>query len=222
MTSFDHIAHNYSEGPPRQVPGLFALHRMSLLLLAEHVPADGRVLVLGAGGGMELSAFAEAQGGWTFDGVDPSAEMLDAARRATDAHASRINLHHGYIETAPEGPYHGATCLLTLHFMPREQRLATLKALRQRLRQGAPFIAAHMSYPQDAESRETWSRRHMAFAISNGFDPDQAERGRVAILSRLPILAPEDDEALLRQAGFGDVSLFYTAFGFRGWVAYAT
>ena len=51
----------YAEGPRRLVPGLEALHRMTLLLLAERAPKDARVLVLGAGGGMELKVFAEGQ-----------------------------------------------------------------------------------------------------------------------------------------------------------------
>jgi tRNA (cmo5U34)-methyltransferase len=42
-----------------------------------------------------------------------------------------------------------------------------------------------------------------------------------AIGERLPVLSPADDEALLREAGFADVSLFYAALTFRGWVAYA-
>jgi tRNA (cmo5U34)-methyltransferase len=37
----------------------------------------------------------------------------------------------------------------------------------------------------------------------------------------LPIFAPEQDEAMLREAGFSNVSLFYAAFTFRGWVGYA-
>jgi tRNA (cmo5U34)-methyltransferase len=36
----------------------------------------------------------------------------------------------------------------------------------------------------------------------------------------LPILAPERDETLLRDVRFADVTLFYTGFTFRGWVAY--
>ncbi len=36
---------------------------------------------------------------------------------------------------------------------------------------------------------------------------------------RRPLLAPTDDEDLLREAGFLDVALFYAAFSFRGWVA---
>jgi len=49
----------YAEGPPRQVPGFDSLHRMTIMLLAERVPPQGRVLVHGAGGGLELKAFAD-------------------------------------------------------------------------------------------------------------------------------------------------------------------
>ena len=35
------------------------------------------------------------------------------------------------------------------------------------------------------------------------------------------MLDPEQDETILRNAGFSDVALFYAAFTWRGWVAYA-
>ena len=35
------------------------------------------------------------------------------------------------------------------------------------------------------------------------------------------MFSPEQDEAMLREAGFSNVSLFYAAFTWRGWVAYA-
>ena len=52
---------------------------MTPLLVAECALSDARVLVLGAGGGLELKALAEAHSGWTFDGVDPSPDMLALA-----------------------------------------------------------------------------------------------------------------------------------------------
>ena len=39
--------------------------------------------------------------------------------------------------------------------------------------------------------------------------------------ARTHILTPERDEALLREAGFADVSLFYAGLAFRGWAATA-
>src|SRR3954469_6571815 len=62
----------YLDGPRRFVPGLADLHRMTGILLAERAPADARVLVLGAGGGLEIKALGEAHPGWSFVGVDPS------------------------------------------------------------------------------------------------------------------------------------------------------
>ena len=38
---------------------------------------------------------------------------------------------------------------------------------------------------------------------------------------KLIILTPEQDEAILRDAGFSNVSQFYDGFTFRGWVGYA-
>ena len=82
----------YAEGPPRQVLGFFGLHRMTTMLLAERTPSNGRVLVLGAGGGLELKAFAESNSGWSFDGVDPSADMLRLAEQMVAPHVARINV----------------------------------------------------------------------------------------------------------------------------------
>ena len=107
------------------------------MLLAERTPANGRVLVLGAGGGLELNAFAESHPGWSFDGVDPSADMLRLAEQMVRPHAARIRLHEGYIESAPMGPFDAATSLLTFHFIPRDRRLETLKQLHRRLKPGA-------------------------------------------------------------------------------------
>lgn len=211
-------ANSYVDGPPRQVPGFAALHRMTSMLLAERVAPQGRVLVLGAGGGLELKALADDHPGWSFDGVDPSAEMLRVAAGIVAVHSPRIRLHEGYIGAAPAGPFDGATCLLTLHFVPREQRLETLRETRRRLAPGAPFVAAHLSFPQEEPERSQWIARHVAFG---GADPAHAESARQAIGARLSILSPEQDEALLRVAGFSDVGLFYAGLSFRGWVAYA-
>ena len=113
-----------------------------------------------------------------------------------------------------------ATCLLTLHFLPLAERRRTLREVHQRLKPGAPLVVAHHSFPQGAEERERWLLRYAAFATASGVGRAQADGARLAIGARLPVLSPEQDESLLREAGFADVSLFYAGFTFRGWVAY--
>lgn len=203
----------YAEGPPRIVPGFHGMLRMTTSLLAERVPAAGRVLVVGAGGGLELQSFAQSHTGWTFDGIDPSAEMLELAQRTLGSLAARVTLHQGYTAQAPNGPFDGATCLLTLHFLTLEERQRTAAEIHRRLKPEAPLVVAHFCIPND-NPRAVWLSRYAAYA---GIDPEQA----VAIDSNLTILSPEQDEAILREAGFSNVSLFYAGFTFRGWVGYA-
>lgn len=211
----------YAEGPVRQVPGFLGLQQMTTLLLAEKVPADGHVLVLGAGGGLELKVFANAHESWRFVGVDPSAEMLKLAGDTLGPLGSRVELVEGYIDTAPEGPFDGATCLLTLHFLTAEQRLHTLREVRRRLKPGAPFVVAHHSVPREEAAKQRWLSRYAAFAAASGVPEADAKNAAAAISARLPLLSPDEEASLLVEAGFEGVELFYAGFTFRGWVAYA-
>ncbi|MFI8618543.1 class I SAM-dependent methyltransferase [Acidovorax sp. NPDC077693] len=180
---------------------------------------------------LDLKEMARAHPGWRFDGVDPSQPMLDlAAQRLQSAELSgdRVALHHGYVQSAPAGPFDGATCLLTFHFVPREERAAMVAEIRRRLKPGAPFVAVHLSVADGdavgdgddgAGERDLWLSRYAAFQVASGMAPEMADRGRAKVAAELAVLTPQEDEAILREAGFGDVRMFYMGFAFRGWVA---
>lgn len=212
---------NYAEGPRRFVPGLSDLHRMVGILLAERVPEHARVLVLGAGGGLELKALAEAHAGWSFVGADPAAEMLTLAKRTLGPLSARVSFQQGYIDDVSETGFDAAVCLLTLHFLDADERLRTEREIRRRLKQGAPFVAAHSSFPQPDGARAMWLARYAAFAVASGVDPKLAESARVNVDAKLLAITPEQDQAILEDAGFSNVALFYAAFTWRGWVGYA-
>ncbi|KKB08214.1 class I SAM-dependent methyltransferase [Devosia chinhatensis] len=213
-------ARGYAERPKRQVPGLESLHQMTGMLLGERVSEQGSVLVLGAGGGLELKALSHAHPGWEFDGVDPSPDMLALAREVVGPN-QRVRLHEGYVGSAPEGPFDGAVCLLTFHFIAREDRMETLRQLRGRLQPGAPLVLAHISFSQQEPVRSQWIARHAGYAEGVTASGAALDTALTAMGAHLTILAPEEEEAMLAQAGFSDVSLFYAGLSFRGWVAYA-
>ncbi len=79
----------------------------------------------------------------------------------------------------------------------------------------------HLSFAQAQGQRSLWLSRYAAFAVSSGVDIEKARAAAAAIDERLCILAPEQDEALLREAGFSSVAVFYAGLAFRGWVAHA-
>lgn len=220
MFSDPALVSSYAERTAKIVPGLKDLHKMANVLLAERAPADAHVLVLGAGGGLELEAFAEMQPSWRFEGVDPSAEMLHMARTRLGLLASRVHFHRGYIDSAAKGPFDAATCLLTLHFLQADDRRKTLNEVHRRLKPGAPFIVAHHSFPNEGADIDKWLLRYAAFAAASGVYGLQSESSIAALKERLPVLTPEQEVALLGDAGFMNVELFYSGLTFKGWVAY--
>lgn len=195
---------------------------MAAMLLAEDAPADAKVLVVGAGGGIELKHFAEAQEGWRFTGVDPSAEMLAVARITLGPSALRCNLIEGTVDAAPSGPFDAASCLLTLHMIPDDgAKLATLQAIRCRMRPGAPFVV--VDHCLDTSDRQFARKldRYARFALASGAPPDDVARACEGIRQVVPMISREREAQLLAEAGFNDIEIFYAGLLWTGWSARA-
>jgi len=208
-------AASYAARAERSVPGLEGLHRMAGVLLGERVPRDGHVLVLGAGGGLEIAALAAMEPGWRFTGVDPSADMIAAAREVCADVAARVTFVEGTIGAAPAGPFDGALSLLTFHFIPAEERVATLVDMRKRMRAGAPLVLAHLSVGAGDLALE----RHAV--LGAGGDRAGAAERLAAMREALHLVAPEEEERMMSAAGFSEITPFWQAFALRGWVASA-
>ena len=178
------------------------MHRMTRILLAERVASDAEVLVLGAGGGLELKALAEAEPRWALRWRRSRRGDAEAGRADARAIECGVQLQQGYIDDAPDRPFDAATCLLTLHFLDVDERRRTAREIHRRLKPGAPFVAAHSSFPQASGERARWLSRYAAYAIASGADPDQDNSARAAVDASLNLLSPEQDAQILREAGF--------------------
>lgn len=96
-----------------------------------------------------------------------------------------------------------------------------MQEIQRRLKPGAPLVVAHLNFPQSETERALWLSCYAAFAVVSGVEPDKAEFARAKIAAELPIFAPAQEEAILREAGFSDVSLFYVGFSWVGGVRQA-
>src|SRR3546814_15977101 len=94
--------------------------------------------------------------------------MLDLARRTLAPIADRVELLEGTIDQAPSGPFDGATCILTLHHIERDERLRTRREIRRRPRPGANLIVAVHSAPGPEPDR--WMMRYGALGDRDGID----------------------------------------------------
>jgi tRNA (cmo5U34)-methyltransferase len=226
VSHFDDPVHvqRYAEGPGRFVPGYKAMQQMAAQLLAETAGQGAEILVLGAGGGLEIEAFAAAQPSWRFTGLDPSVEMLKQAKRVVGAAgaADRVRWVHGYIPDAPEGPFDGASCLLTLHFLPDDgEKLAALRIIRDRLKPGGRFVVADLCLDKQADDYEMRLGRYGRFAVDSGADAQDVAETQQRVSNVLHSVPPTREEALLAEAGFLYIDLFYAGLSWRGWSALA-
>lgn len=218
------FARRYAEGPRAFVPAYEHMQRMAAQLIRERIGETGKVLVLGAGGGLELEAFASLSPQWTFVGVDPAQEMLNAAKeRVLQAAASeRVDWHHGYIVDAPPGPFDAATCLLTLHFVADDgAKERTLTEVRRRLKPGAPFVLVDLCIDLAAPQSAVALDRYRDFALESGADPERVDATCGRLINVLNMVSPARDEELLGLSGFTEIELFYAALSWRGWRARA-
>ena len=219
-TPFDEAhAASYDERFAKLAPFRDALHLVTRLAL-EALPADARILCVGAGTGAELLHLAAAFPGWRFTAVDPSAPMLARCRAHVEAAgiAPRCELHEGTVESLPErGAFDGATALLVSQFLvepdARREFFATIAA---RLHPGAPLMVADLAAP--AAPDELLSLWQSAWRFA-GVPAEQVERMTEAFGRQVAVLPPEDVAALIGAGGFeAPVRCFQTIL-IHGWLA---
>jgi tRNA (cmo5U34)-methyltransferase len=217
------LTENYERGPRWFVPGYDASHAMAAVLLHDRIGEDGRILVVGAGGGVELSVFAQECQGWTFTGVDPSAEMLRHAKvkLETMGASDRVSWVQGVIEDSPPGPFDAATAFLCLNFLPEDRRLATLREIHVRLKPSAPFLMIGGCSEKNSRRFEDDLCIYAAFARRSGAPPDVVQRAVRMQRESVYYGLPEREVALLAEAEFGDIRLFYAGLWIFGWIAEA-
>jgi tRNA (cmo5U34)-methyltransferase len=214
----------YAQGPYAFVPAYEHMQRMAAQLIRERIGSNGEVLVLGAGGGLELEAFSSRCPQWTFLGVEPAEEMLKAAKERVllAAASERVDWHHGYIFDAPLGPFDAATCLLTLHFVPDDgAKERTLAEVRRRLKPGAPFVLVDLCIDLASPESAIALNRYRNFALESGADPEQVNATCGRLTNVLKMVSAARNEELLGTSGFAKVELFYAGLAWRGWRACA-
>lgn len=195
-------------------------------LRAQRQP-DPTLLVVGAGGGMEIEHFLPANPGWRLTGVDPSREMLALARGRSERLGvqDRVELLHGTVDDLPpERAFDAAVCLFVLHFLADDDKLALLRGIAARLRDEAPLLVASAARVEAGDLRAdflgAWQQHgelmglpaeHMAAIIDQVME-QQADAATA-----------EDYLRLLREAGFPTVAPFLDVMhgGIVAWIARA-
>lgn len=222
MTPF---GEEHAEIYDEQFAGMAAI-RDSLHLLARtslaHLPADARLLVVGAGTGSEVLALAAQFPLWTFHLVDPAPAMLKVARRRLAAASilDRCRFHDGYIETLEDaGPFHGATSFLVSQFITDAgARRDYFREIAARLLPGGTLVTADLAADRDDPAFDPLMLIWQTALHGTDFPKERVQTYKEAFGRDFAVHGPAQVERMMADAGFAPPVQALQALLIRAWV----
>ncbi|HMR67402.1 MAG TPA: methyltransferase domain-containing protein [Anaerolineae bacterium] len=218
---FDQQASGYDQQWAKTAPIRDCLHFLLASVFAE-LPADARILCVGAGTGVEIASLARKFPHWRFTAVEPSGAMLEVCRHRanTEGFISRCYFHEGYLDSLPlEDRHEAATCFLVSQFiLEQEARSEFFRAIAIRLRPGGILASADLASAVGSPDYEAllraWLNMMMAAA---GIPPEGLERMRAAYAKDVAILPPKLIASIIESGGFEPPVQFFQAGLIHAW-----
>lgn len=209
------------------IPSYDALFAMVQSYYRAHVGVEAAsLLVIGAGGGNELSAWGPSNPEWTFTGVDISEQMLKSAKFKTAqlGMESRVKLILGTIDDLPQtdSKFDAASCILVLHFIDDvHEKLKLLRSIKNNMKSRAPFVL--VSAFGDRNEAELHDRLNVwkSFWLDGGKELSKVNEMINTALMKLSIIPETQITQLLAESGFTNITRFYTTGLFGGWICHA-
>jgi len=186
------------------------------------LPDEARILVAGAGTGAEVRYLAPLFPGWQFTLVDPSAPMLDVARRHAEAEGflDRCIFHTGYVASLPGTAHDAATSLFVSHFLTdADERRAYFADIAARLKPGALLFATDHAADQSGPIFSTLMAHWLDLVGLNSVNAEGRATFQSSFGRDFAAHAPREVEALIEAAGFTPPAPVFQATLMRGWTA---
>jgi tRNA (cmo5U34)-methyltransferase len=226
--AFGRHAEAYDQQQQGLRPLMDLLHAVLVAGLME-LPTEAKILVAGAGTGAEVRMLARRFPTWRFTLVDPSAPMLAVAKRHAEAEGfvDRCTFHHGFVSSRQERGFDAATSILVSHFLTdATERQAYFEAIAARLQPSAPLfnadLCARREDPAFDVTMDLWLRIRQGPSDSQPTPANNHAPGsdfRAVFGTKVAVHGPEEVEAMMRRAGFTEVTLCCQALLIRGWLA---
>jgi tRNA (cmo5U34)-methyltransferase len=212
----------YDEKFAKLAPIRDALHLLIGAVFSP-LPAQARILCVGAGTGAEIMYLAHKNPGWHFTAVEPSAPMLAVFRRKAEAGsiADRCTFHEGYLDSLPPSePFDAATSLLVSHFiLSRTDRIAFFRGIASRLRPGGLLASADLAYDITSTAYPGLLDVWMRMMLTADLNEENIAAMRTTYSRDVALLPLPEVASILTAAGFQNPTLFLQTGLIHAWYA---
>lgn len=189
------------------------------VILAD-LPADSKILSVGAGTGSEIIALAQFFPQFTFTAVDPSEYMLEVCRERLKERGllSRCELRHGYVQDLPDQErFQAAICLLVLHHTGGQQRENLVEGIFRRLKFGGTFIASELIYDFSAAAPDDLMEKWQSLLSKTDVPREKILSLPITMREHLSIETVSEFSSILQKAGFPPPTQFFQSLLIHAW-----
>lgn len=217
------VAEVFPDMLKRSIPQLEVMRQMVFELGRQFVTPGTDIVDLGCSLGDSLAPFIRHfNADNRYLGVEVSEPMLKKfeARFAEEISAAlvracRIDLGRVY----PSAHSSLTLSILTLQFLPEVRRPGLLKEIYASTERGGALILVEKVLGATAELNGLMVARYHALKKANGYSWPEIEKKRLSLQNVLMPLSSQQNEALLRAAGFVEVDCFWRWMNFAGYIA---
>lgn len=217
---FDRQAASYDQQFIKLAPIRDGLHLVVGAVFTD-LPADARVLCVGAGTGAEIIYLARRFPGYRFTAVEPSTSMLEMCRRRAQEEgiAARCAFHKGYVDSLPPSePFDAATSFLVSQFiLEAEGRSDFFRGIAERLRPGGYLASADLASDIESEAYQSLLEVWLRMMTDGDVPLEMVERIRGMYGRDVAVLSPERVGAIIASGGFQTPIPFFQAGLIHGW-----
>lgn len=204
----------------RSIPQYSAMRDLVTSLGARFVgaPGAGVVLDLGCSTGISIKEFAGTAA--RVVGVEISESMLEAARQRFASYSNveilELDLRREYPDVAGVDL---ALAIFTLQFIPVEHRRRVVAKTYEALKPGGAFILAEKTIAETNVVQELLTERYHEFKVAQGYSREEVDRKALALEGSLVAQTADENETMLRRAGFRTVEPVWRWACFAAWIA---
>lgn len=207
----------------RSIPNYETMRDAVTRLARRFIKDRTDVVDLGASRGAQIERLYDEFGArvrWVL--VEKAPAMLDVLRKrfACASESGFVEVKDLDLRTGYPGVAASLTlAVLTLQFVPVEHRARVVQDAYDRTLPGGALIVVEKVLGSTSALSKTFVEEYHALKRANGYSADEIAAKAESLEGSLVPLSAEENERMLRAAGFKHVETFWRWLNFAGWIA---
>lgn len=205
----------------KSVPHYEGIQHLVSQLSDFFVQSNGLVYDIGCATGETIQQIHErhSQKKIRFIGIDESEPMLRKAIKKNKNNENMRFIRQSIERFDLKERSNMVLSILTLQFIPIEEREDVVKKVYNSLQKGGAFIFVEKTYPEHPKLQEIFTQLYHDMKQQQGLTPKDIREKDKSLRGVLHPLTDNENRQLLRGAGFSTVDIFFKHLQFTGFVA---